>query len=198
MFNSTTKSYTLEDASGSYSWIVEALNGADYQTMTDAEIHAWIDTLISNTKDYDVVEVEARAYEQSYPRYGYTTADVYEDAESWLTDKLSEIDSDYADERESVFRFIKNWINIPNQQHEVWLPIPAAYNAGECRFSKETTGKRGGKSWQRLTFGIAATGGNQQMFLTPGVYKRTHWSNGWAHSVKFIVTNDGDIEWLDN
>ena len=85
-------------------------------------------------------------------------------------------------------------ITTQEQQHEIWLAIPAAYNAGEWRLSKQITGPRGGKKWQRLTHGIAATGGSQQMFLTPGLYKETHWSNGWPTSSQFIVTDDGEIE----
>ena len=78
-------------------------------------------------------------------------------------------------------------------QHEIWVTIPAVYNAGECRFYRQMIGSRGGKRWVRITHGITATGGYQQMFLKSGYYKRTVWSNGWPSKVEFEVLEDGNV-----
>lgn len=89
-----------------------------------------------------------------------------------------------------------DWKTTANstQKHEIWLEIPAVYNPGEWRLSKQITGPRGGKKWQRVTHGIAATGGDQQMFLSAGLYKETWWSNGWPTSRQFTVNEDGTVD----
>jgi hypothetical protein len=78
-------------------------------------------------------------------------------------------------------------------KQEVWIAIPAVYNAGEWRLSKQVIGPRGGKKWVRLTHGIAATGGHQQMFLEPGVYKETWWANGWPSCSIWELDENGEI-----
>lgn len=80
------------------------------------------------------------------------------------------------------------------EQFEVWISVPAAYNPGECRFSKQVIGPRGGKSWVKIG-STPATGGSWQMFLEPGRYKRTHWSNGMPSKAEFDVTDQGEVEW---
>lgn len=80
-----------------------------------------------------------------------------------------------------------------NTTFEVWLPISTCGN--EWRVSQQVIGPRGGKNWQRITFGIPATGGNQQMFLPAGTYKINTWPNGFATKVEFYVTDEGEVFW---
>lgn len=77
----------------------------------------------------------------------------------------------------------------------VRLSIPRPYNGGEWRVSKEVTGPRGGKHWERI-ISEPATGGEYRTRLEAGNYKRTTWSNGWPSSHLFTVdrkevTKDG-------
>ncbi len=88
-------------------------------------------------------------------------------------------------------------MNESQKKHDIWIDIPAVYNAGECRFSKQIIGPRGGKRWVRISSGVAATGGLQQIFATPGLYKRTTWSNNWPAKSEFEVTENGEVIWLD-
>jgi len=109
MYNQTTKSYTLGDASTSpYDWLVENMEPADCAGMTNGEIYAWIDQQISIAKDSDIQELK-NDEDRVYPRFGYTTAQVFEDEESYITFKTEEINEDYAKEREDVFSWLKEW-----------------------------------------------------------------------------------------
>jgi len=80
-------------------------------------------------------------------------------------------------------------------KHEIWLPIPYAYKPGDCRIYHLWYGPRGGKR-QTLLHKTPATGGNLQMFLDKGTYKRTHWSNGWPHCILFEVNTDGSWHFI--
>jgi hypothetical protein len=110
-YNTTTRSFTMEDASGSYSWIVEGMSAKECIHLTDAAIYEWIDGLIAISKEMDRSEIEERAETQTYPKMGYTTSQVFENDDEYLTYKHDEIDSDYASERARVFEFIKAWID---------------------------------------------------------------------------------------
>lgn len=110
MYNTSTRSFTMEDASGSYSWMVEGFDPADFQTMSDAEIYAWIDQQTSLMKDADLLEIEQQAESNVYPRYGYTTAQVFENEDEWLQFKREELAEDLKNERTYVFDFLKQWI----------------------------------------------------------------------------------------
>lgn len=73
------------------------------------------------------------------------------------------------------------------------LSINAVYNPGEWRLSKQVIGKRGGKSWQKI-YSTSATGGYlPDAQLEAGLYKVTYWSNGWASSYQFTVTDKGEV-----
>lgn len=110
MYNTTTRSYTMEDASGTYNWFVEGLARADYQNMTDAALLEWIDTHIEITKSSDLNELEESIQEMEFPRMGYTTAQTFENAEEYIAFKTEEIESDLKNERESLLSFVKAWI----------------------------------------------------------------------------------------
>lgn len=72
------------------------------------------------------------------------------------------------------------------------LHVPAVYNPGEWRISKQITGPRGGKRWERL-FSAPATGGYYpDAQLAPGLYKQTVWTNGWPSASYFEVTETGE------
>lgn len=111
-YNRTTRSFTLgnDDQSDPFRWIVENLDPADSAGMTDEQIGAWVDTLIEQTIEQDGFAIEAQAEELTFPRYGYTTDDVFEDSESWRAFKHQELLSDLQAERESVIAYLKNWI----------------------------------------------------------------------------------------
>jgi hypothetical protein len=118
MYNQTTRSYTMEDGTGSYTWIVEGLDVKDYQTMTDEEIYAWIDREIENVKERAFVDLEESLSSLSFPRMGYTTAQVFEDVEEYEAFKRAEIEEDLKAEREVVFNFIKLWISENSEAGE--------------------------------------------------------------------------------
>lgn len=96
-------------------------------------------------------------------------------------------------EFESICEYIRANFIQPATRFEVWFAIPAAYNAGEWRLSRRFFGPRGGIHWEQITHGIPATGGGQQMFLEPGRYKETWWTNGWSHTRFWDVTEDGTL-----
>lgn len=112
MYNTTTHSYTMEDAGGSYNWIVEALDVTEYQTMTDEEIGKWVDTLIETAKEVEIANLSdvVDDEELTFPRFGYTTAQVFENAEDYAAFKRDEIESDLNAERDILIQFIKGWI----------------------------------------------------------------------------------------
>jgi hypothetical protein len=110
MYNSTTRSYTMEDASGSFDWMVENMDPADCQSMTDAEIYAWVDREIATAKEQCGYELDEQIEGMTFPRMGYTTTQKFENAEEYEAFKRAEIESDLNGERESVFSFLKNWV----------------------------------------------------------------------------------------
>lgn len=111
MYNTTTKSYTLEDQSSKpYAWITENCDPADYQQMTDAEIYDWIDQLIAHEKEEDTRQIEEWAEKRRYPSYGYTTAQVFENADEYTAFHTQQLEDDMKDEREYVFKHLKHWI----------------------------------------------------------------------------------------
>lgn len=110
MYDNTTRSFTAQDASGSYDWIVENCDRDDYLSLTDKNIYAWVDTIIDQSKTTDLYAIEDKAETLNYPRFGYTTADRFENAEEWLAFKRQEIEQDYLAEREYVFAYLKAWI----------------------------------------------------------------------------------------
>ena len=112
MYNTTLHSYTLEDAGGSYDWIVENMEPADCQDMTDADLRDWVAELINTAKELDIAEMEewAKRDETKYPIFGYTTAQVFDTPEEYIQFKTEEIASDFEHEREYVFDWLKQWI----------------------------------------------------------------------------------------
>lgn len=79
---------------------------------------------------------------------------------------------------------------------QISLDIPRPYNGGEWRVSKQITGPRGGKSWQRI-ISQPATGGTYITDLDPGQYKVTYWSNGWPSSYEFTVNENETVHGLE-
>lgn len=75
---------------------------------------------------------------------------------------------------------------------EVQLAIEAVYNPGEWRLSKKVIGPRGGVKWVKI-HRENATGGLLQIWLDPGEYKVTYWSNNWPYKYEFDVLDDGQI-----
>lgn len=110
MYDQTTKSFTLRDASGSYAWLWENMDAADCASMTDDEIYAWVDEQISHSKEMDTYAIEERAETLSYPVFGYTTAEKFENADEYIAFKIDELNSDMQADRESAFSAIKAWI----------------------------------------------------------------------------------------
>lgn len=72
----------------------------------------------------------------------------------------------------------------------VVFSIPRPYNGGEWRISKQVTGPRGGKRWERI-ISQPATGSEYHTDLEPGIYKETYWSNGWPTSHVFELDDTG-------
>lgn len=116
MYSTSTRSFTLADDAGSFNWITEGLDPADYQHMTDAEIYTWIDSHISSTIDRDEADIEERASELEYPVWGYTTDQQFQNEGEYITFKKQELRDDLAAERDEVFEFIINWIGDSNRQ----------------------------------------------------------------------------------
>lgn len=110
MYDQTTLSYTLKDASGSYDWIVENMSPGDAAHMTDEDIYRWVDDLIDTAKGFDLEKIEAAAPDQNYPRYGYSTDDVLHDEDEYLAYWRGHIERDYVDERDTVFQWLKEWM----------------------------------------------------------------------------------------
>lgn len=71
----------------------------------------------------------------------------------------------------------------------VRLAIPAPYNGSEWRISKEVTGPRGGKHWEKI-ISQPATGGEYHTTLGEGRYKETVWTNGWASASIFTIERE--------
>lgn len=109
MYDNTTRSYTLKDASGSYAWIVENMQRSDVASMTDDELTAWVNDLIDDAKGYDLEKIEDAAPAQTYPRYGYSTADVLNDEDEYLAYWRGWVERDYADESPQVVAWLKAW-----------------------------------------------------------------------------------------
>lgn len=107
MFNTTTNTYRLTDASGSYDWMWEALDALDYAD--DADIIKAVNSHASNAIDMLIADAEERAERQSYPRYGYTTDEVYEDADAWLEAKREEIRTEIEADKETAIAEFKAW-----------------------------------------------------------------------------------------
>ena len=110
MYNSATRSYTMEDASGSYSWLVENYDPADFQAMTDEEINAWVDREIATAKENAGYDLEKKLEDMTFPRMGYTTDQKFENADEYEAFKHAEIESDLNGEHEYVVKFLKSWI----------------------------------------------------------------------------------------
>jgi hypothetical protein len=100
--------YTLQDASGSYSWMVENLDRSDYQLMTDDEIASWVNDLIDATA-FDA-DLDNAAEGMPFPRFGYTTAQRFENADEWVAFKKEEMLEDVEAEREAAIKYLKHWI----------------------------------------------------------------------------------------
>ena len=110
MYNTTTRSYTMEDASGAYSWIVTDLHRDEMKDMTDSDIYSWVDTLIKQEKENELFGLEDQAANKSYPCFGYTTAQVFNSADEYVAFKKQEIETDLSAEREHVFKYLKEWL----------------------------------------------------------------------------------------
>ena len=110
MYNNATRCWSLQDAGGSYSWIVENYDSKDFQTMTDDEIHAWADQLIDQERDESARQIESWAENKHYPCFGYTTATILENADEYIAYFKADFESDMVGEREYVFDWIKTWI----------------------------------------------------------------------------------------
>jgi hypothetical protein len=102
------KRFSLQDASGSYSWITENCDNSDYQDFSDSDIRDWVNSLIDTTSFE--AELEDAAEQQQYPRYGYWTSQVFENEDEWLTFKKAEMLEDVESEREAAFNYLKQWI----------------------------------------------------------------------------------------
>jgi hypothetical protein len=110
MYNSTTRSYTLEDASGSYNWIVKNCDRADFQGSTDQEIIEWAEREIATAKENAIYALENKLEGMTFPRMGYTTAQTFEDIDEYEAFKRAEIESDLNGELEYLIKFLKSWI----------------------------------------------------------------------------------------
>lgn len=104
MYNSTTREFTLQDSSGSYSWIFENMENS----LSDQEIYDWIDFQIEIAKEQDILEIEERAEKLTYPRYGVSNADRIDDSDDYIDYWTMSINEDYENEREFVFKMIKS------------------------------------------------------------------------------------------
>jgi hypothetical protein len=111
MYDQTTRSFTLRGPDGSYDWLVENYDPANYQEFTDKEIYDWIDLAIALIKDDDLYHVEMNSREMEFPRYGYSTTHIYQDAEDYCQQKAEEFDADLKEERGLIFTWVKDWIN---------------------------------------------------------------------------------------
>lgn len=110
-YNKTTKSYTLEDQSSKpLDWIVEGCDPADYTSLTDDDFGKWVDTLIDNEKENDTYDLDKALDTMIFPRYGYTTAQIFENANEYRAFKLQEMNDDFAAERADVIAYLKAWV----------------------------------------------------------------------------------------
>lgn len=133
MYNNTTKSYTLEDNSSMpYDWITRDADRDFSQGMTDVEIYAWVDRLIEEAQEGDLGELEEDAENTTYPVMGYSTTQIFEDADEYITFKTEEINEDYAVEREHVFNLIKTWINDPLDQVMTTVEVAKEFGVADA------------------------------------------------------------------
>lgn len=113
MYNQTTHSYTMEDYAGSYSWITEGWDRADYQDWSDTDIYNFVDGLIEDHifHEQEECDLEEQALSKRYPCYGYSTNQVFETPEEYIAFMKDEIETDLKNEREYVFGYLKSWIS---------------------------------------------------------------------------------------
>jgi len=110
MYNSTTHSFTLADATGTFDWIIEGLDAAEFAGNSDTDLYEWVDVLISNTIEQDDYDIEVRADDLDYPVYGYTTDQQYADQGEYIEAKSQELREDLHNERDAVVEFLRQWI----------------------------------------------------------------------------------------
>lgn len=109
-YDQASRSYKMTDDGGNYDWILEGLDIRDYHDFTDEQIGEWVDALIEQSIEQEIVSMEADSEDLAFPRFGYTTAQEFEDLESYLEWKREEISSDLRAERDTMIDEIKDWI----------------------------------------------------------------------------------------
>lgn len=109
MFNTTTSTYTLQDAAGSYSWLTEGLDPAEYADFTDGQLAEWVKTYVEIEIERDIADAEEAARELSFPRFGYSTTQVFEDKDEYLDFKREEIRSEVEADAENAIAYLRTW-----------------------------------------------------------------------------------------
>lgn len=117
MYDQTRKEFSARDVSGSYAWIVENLEPKEV-AMSDQEIHEWAETIVEQSMSTDAMEIDEKVESLSFPRYGYTANQVFQNSDEWKAFKRKEIKEDYVGETEEVYRFLKHWLNFDGLREE--------------------------------------------------------------------------------
>lgn len=107
--DATEYTFSLEsgDMADPYAWIIEGVTPAD---VTENSIGGWVDVLIENERDRVISAINDNADQLVYPRYGFTTAQVFETPDEWVAWRMSLLDEDIDAERDSVTRYIESWL----------------------------------------------------------------------------------------
>jgi hypothetical protein len=84
MFNSTTRTYTIQDNSGSYLWLVLNSDPRDIAELSDDALREYVRTHAETTIDMDIAEIEENVHEMDFPKMGYSTSQVWQNQDEYL------------------------------------------------------------------------------------------------------------------
>ncbi len=112
--------FTLTDGSGTYSWIWENVDLADYD---DEDIESLVNQHLENSVDMYKIRVEEQAASKKYPVYGATTADLLEDEEAYIAYVLADLEDEIAAERAAAIEAIQAAKSVTSvKEIEIELP----------------------------------------------------------------------------
>lgn len=105
---------TLQDAGGSYSWIVESMDVSTDAPETYEQVAEWVNELIEQRIEVEIYDLDAKVEDLTFPLMGYTTAHMYEDVDQYIEEKSKEIEEELKAEFDAVFFFILDWATDPS------------------------------------------------------------------------------------
>lgn len=100
--------FTCRDASGSFSWITE---GVLPSQIDDDGLGEWADTIISQSIESATYSIQERAEQMTFPKMGYSTTHIYQNAEDYIAQKTEEAESEIKSERSEIISYLQNWMS---------------------------------------------------------------------------------------